>query len=131
MKNILLLIFLICGFCPLISNAQSDGLPRGAYDVPYKRYESEAASLGGGASLRTSPNYAQSNPASEASDQKYVALPGNGSFVTWTMNNSGAGVTFRFTMPDASGGGAGLTGSLNFYVNIFIIVNYYLVTIKK
>lgn len=67
--------------------------------------------------MRTSPNYAQSNPASEASDQKYVALPGNGSSVTWTMSNSGAGVTLRFTMPDASGGGAGLTGSLNFYVN--------------
>jgi uncharacterized protein YjdB len=113
-KNYLLLLFLICALCPLISKAQSDGLPRGAYDVPYKRYESEAASRGGSAALKTSPQYNMSEIASEASDQKYVSLP-NGGSISWNMSNSGAGVTMRFTLPDA--GSTGQSGSLDLYVN--------------
>jgi uncharacterized protein YjdB len=99
----------------MISVAQSDGLPRGAYDVPYKRYESENATRGGGAVLYTSPQYVMSQIASEASDQKYVGLPSNGSSISWTMTNSGAGFNMRFTLPDL--GSTGQTGSLNLYVN--------------
>ena len=114
-KGILPVLFLL--LLNVSVKAASDGLPRGAYDLPYTRYESESATKGGSATLKVSTNYDQTNPASEASDQKYVALPSNGSSVSWNITNSGAGVTLRFTMPDAPGGGAGLTGKLGFYVN--------------
>ncbi len=116
MKKPLLFLLLLCGLGPAACFAQSDGLPRGAYDVPYTRYESENATKGGGAVLRTSPAFVQTDVASEASDQKYVALPTNGSFVSWPVSKAGAGVDLRFTLPDAPGGG-GVTGALSLYVN--------------
>lgn len=88
---------------------------RGA-TVPYTRYESEDAQIGGGASLRTAPDFNYALIASEASNQAYVALPSNGSYVEWTINQGGAGVDMRFTMPDSSNG-MGLNGSLDCYVN--------------
>ncbi len=88
---------------------------RGA-TVPYTRYESENAQLGGGAILRTAPDFNYALIASEASNQAYVALPSNGSYVEWTINQGGAGVDMRFTMPDSSDG-MGLNGSLDCYVN--------------
>ncbi|GFZ33598.1 glycosyl hydrolase [Clostridium zeae] len=88
---------------------------RGA-TVPYTRYESEDGTLGGGAVLRTAPTFDYSLIASEASNQKYVALPTNGSYVEWTVNQGGAGVDMRFTMPDTADG-MGLNGSLDCYVN--------------
>lgn len=88
---------------------------RGA-TVPYTRYESEDGSIGGGAVLRTAPTFDYSLIASEASNQKYVALPTNGSYVEWTVNQSGAGVDMRFTIPDTADG-MGLNGSLDCYVN--------------
>jgi uncharacterized protein YjdB len=112
----LILLLLLCGLCPAVSFAQSDGLPRGAYDVPYTRYESEDATRGGGAVLRSSPAFVQTDVASEASNQKYVGLPTTGSSVSWTMSKPGAGVDLRFTLPDASNGN-GVTGALNLYVN--------------
>ena len=100
--------------------AQSDGLPRGAYQLPYTRYESEDASRGGGATLQQSPQFVQTDIASEASNQKYVSLASNGAYVSWTVAQPADGVTLRFTMPD-NGSGTGLTGSLNVYVNnIFV-----------
>jgi uncharacterized protein YjdB len=119
MKKIIILLLVLFGFCPLITHAQSDGLPRGAYDVPYKRYESESAAKGGGAVLYSSPEYIMSQMASEASDQKYVGLTSNGSSISWTMTNAGAGVNMRFTLPDA--GTTGQTGSLNLYVNNVLV----------
>lgn len=88
---------------------------RGA-TVPYTRYESEDAQIGGGAVLRTAPDFNYALIASEASNQAYVALPSNGSYVEWTINQGGAGVDMRFTMPDSSDG-MGLNGSLDCYVN--------------
>lgn len=88
---------------------------RGA-TMPYTRYESEDASLGGGAILRSAPDFNYALTASEASNQKYVALPSNGSYVEWTIGQGGAGVNMRFTMPDSSDG-MGLKGSLDCYVN--------------
>ncbi len=88
---------------------------RGA-TMPYARYESEEASIGGGAVLREAPDFNYALTASEASNQKYVALPTNGSFVEWTIGQGGAGVNMRFTMPDSSNG-MGLSGSLDCYVN--------------
>jgi hypothetical protein len=88
---------------------------RGA-TMPYTRYESEDSTTGGGASLRQAIDFNYSNTASEASNQKYVALPSNGSYTEWTVNQGGAGVNMRFTMPD-SNDGMGLKGSLDVYVN--------------
>lgn len=88
---------------------------RGA-TMPYGRYESEDGSIGGGAVLRTAPDFNYALTASEASDQKYVELPSSGSYVQWTIGQGGAGVNMRFTMPDSSDG-MGLNGSLDCYVN--------------
>ncbi|MCY1712693.1 CARDB domain-containing protein [Caproiciproducens galactitolivorans] len=84
--------------------------------VPYHRYEAEDASIGGGAILRSAPDFNYDLIAAEASNQKYVALPTTGSYVEWAVNQGGAGVDLRFTMPDSSDG-MGLNGSLDCYVN--------------
>lgn len=84
--------------------------------VPYTRYESENAQTGGGAVLKTAPDFNYALTASEASNQAYVALPSNGAYVEWTISQGGAGATMRFTMPDTSDG-MGLNGSLDCYVN--------------
>nr|WP_164472870.1 discoidin domain-containing protein [Cohnella candidum] len=90
---------------------------RGA-SMPYSRYDTEDGTLGGGAVLRTAPNFDQALTASEASAQSYAALPSNGSSIQWTVRpgQGGAGVTLRFTMPDTSDG-MGQNGSLDVYVN--------------
>jgi subtilase family serine protease len=88
---------------------------RGA-TMPYARYESEDAAIGGGAVLRSAPDFNYALTASEASNQKYVELPSSGSYVQWTINQGGSGVNMRFTMPD-SADGMGLNGSLDCYVN--------------
>ncbi|ASZ09693.1 Ig-like domain-containing protein [Chitinophaga pendula] len=108
-------LLLLCFFSPP-AYAQSDGLPRGANLLPYTRYESEDGVRGGGASLQQSPQFVQTDIASEASHQKYVSLSGNGAFVEWTLTAAAQGVNLRFTMPDNSTG-TGLTGSLGLYVN--------------
>lgn len=96
--------------------AQSDGLPRGAYQMPYTRYEAENAALNGGAALEQSPQFIQTQIASEASDQKYVSLATNGASVEWTLTQPAQGVNLRFTMPDDNTG-AGRSGTLGLYVN--------------
>ncbi|NBD23874.1 glycosyl hydrolase [Paenibacillus sp. T1] len=90
---------------------------RGA-SMPYTRYDTQDASLGGGASVKSAPTFDQSLTASEASGQSYAALPSNGSYAQWTIRQGegGTGVTMRFTMPDSSNG-MGSNGSLDVYVN--------------
>jgi hypothetical protein len=90
---------------------------RGA-SMPYSRYDTDDATSGGGATLQSAPTFDQALIASEASGQRYVSLPSNGSYLQWTVRpgQGGAGVTMRFTMPD-SADGMGLTGSLDVYVN--------------
>jgi len=90
---------------------------RGA-SMPYTRYDTDDAVRGGGALLKTAPTFDQALTASEASGQRYVALPSNGSNLEWTVRagEGGAGITMRYTMPDSSDG-MGLTGSLDVYVN--------------
>lgn len=84
--------------------------------MPYIRYDSDEAILGGGAILVTSPDHSHENIASQASKQSYVKLPESGSYVEWTMHSVGNGVTMRFTMPDTEDG-MGQNGSLDLYVN--------------
>jgi hypothetical protein len=84
--------------------------------MPYTRYDSQDAAIGGGATIKTSPTIDKTNIASQASCQSYVELPSSGSYAEWTMETTGDGVTMRFTMPDSSDGN-GKTGSLDVYVN--------------
>src|SRR5258708_19080686 len=90
---------------------------RGA-SVPYKRYESEDGSWGGGAVLHSDVNFDYTQIAAAASNQRYVGLPTKGSYVEWTMaqRGGGAGVDMRFTLPDTANG-MGQSGSLDCYVN--------------
>ena len=111
-----LLSFAFVFWLPLTGAAQSDGLPRGATDMPYHRYESEAGTYGGSAVLYSNPEFLQEEIAAEASDQQYVGLPANGSFVQWPIQHVADGITLRFTMPDGPGG-EGEEGALDFYVN--------------
>lgn len=84
--------------------------------MPYVRYDSQQASLSGGAWLKSTSTMDRYDVASQASDQSYVELPGSGASAEWTMNSTGRGVTMRFTMPDTSDG-MGQSGSLDVYVN--------------
>ncbi|MGG6314297.1 carbohydrate-binding protein [Paenibacillus macerans] len=103
------------------NNNSSTGLtvyaPRGA-SMPYFRYDTDEATRGGGAALMSAPTFDQALTASEASGQKFVALPSNGSYAQWTVKpgQGGDGVTMRFTLPDSSDG-MGQNGSLDVYVN--------------
>lgn len=85
-------------------------------DMPYVRYDSGEAKLGGGAELKTADNWALEEIASQASNQSYVSLPDDGSYAEWTMNTAGDGIVMRFTMPDTEDG-MGQDGSLDVYVN--------------
>lgn len=94
--------------------------------MPYTRYdcnESGDAVLGGGASLKTSPNWDAANKASQASKQAYVDMPVGGT-VAWTLKSQGDGLTVRFTIKDNNVGGKGKAngydskeGELVFYIN--------------
>lgn len=103
-----------------IPGPKADGIAGAT--VPYVRYDSQKASLGGGATLKTSAMMDRFNIASQASEHSYVELPGNGASAEWTVhviedaNVVGRGVTMRFTMPD-TGDGMGQKGSLDVYVN--------------
>lgn len=85
-------------------------------DMPYVRYDSREAKLGGGAELKTATNWELEEIASQASNQSYVNLPGDGAYAEWTVNTSGNGVVMRFTMPDTANG-MGQDGTLDVYVN--------------
>lgn len=97
-----------------IPAADADG--RVGASVPYTRYDSTKASLGGSAVLKESKDWNKENIATQASEQSYVALPGSGAYAEWKMETTGAGVTMRFTLPDSSDG-MGVKGSLDVYVN--------------
>lgn len=84
--------------------------------MPYTRYDSETARLGGGATLVKSTNWKRMDIATQASKQSYIELPSNGSYAEWTMKTSANGVTLRFTLPDTSNG-MGQDGSLDVYIN--------------
>ena len=84
--------------------------------MPYTRYESENGTRGGGAALQQSPQFDQNDIASEASNQQYVSLSANGSYVEWTLAEAMQGVNLRFTLPDDATG-AGQHGKLGLYVN--------------
>lgn len=93
-----------------------DGQPRGCNEMPYLRYEAEAAGAGGGAVLRSAADFDAANTAAEASNRQYVGLPVAGAFVEWPVSQAADGVTLRYTLPD-SPAGTGVSGSLTIEVN--------------
>lgn len=113
-------VLLFACYAPVCIQAQSDGLPRGASNMPYTRYESENGIYSGGAALQSSVQFVQTDIAAEASNQKYVSLPSAGSYVQWKTTAAARGVNLRFTMPDNTTG-TGLSGSLNLYVNNVLV----------
>lgn len=98
-----------------IPEADNDVNSIGA-DMPYIRYDSCEAKLGGGAKLNASYDWDLEEIASQASNQSYVNLPSEGAYAEWTVDTRGNGVTMRFTMPDTADG-MGQDGSLDVYVN--------------
>ncbi|MBO5146315.1 MAG: right-handed parallel beta-helix repeat-containing protein [Lachnospiraceae bacterium] len=98
-----------------IPEADDNAMSIGA-NMPYIRYDSCEAELGGGAELKTSYDWDLEEIASQASNQSYVNLPGDGAYAEWTVETSGNGVTMRFTLPDTADG-MGQDGSLDVYVN--------------
>ncbi len=85
-------------------------------NMPYVRYDSSDAAIGGSAELLRSNRWELDQIASQASNQSFVTLPEKGSYAEWTMKSKGNGVTMRFTMPDTDDG-MGQSGSLDVYVN--------------
>jgi uncharacterized protein YjdB len=121
MKKIIILLLVLCGFCPLITHAQSDGLPRGAYQMPYTRYEANAAAVGGGATMLAA-TFDQKQTQSEASDQTCASLNATNSFVKWNLTSAGQGLVLRFSIPD-NAAGTGQTGTLALFVGGTFVQN--------
>lgn len=94
--------------------AQANGIVGAT--MPYTRYDTDKAVIGGGAAVVSSSDFSNNNIATQASNQSYIKLPSKGAYAEWTMNTAGNGVTMRFTMPDTSNG-MGQDGSLDVYVN--------------
>jgi hypothetical protein len=111
-RNLIMIVFTL--LCQSLF-AQTDGIPRGA-QLPYTRYESENGARGGAAALQQTLNHDYNTIASEATNQKYVSLPSNGSFVEWTATAAFQGVNMRFTMPD-NATGTGNNGALALFIN--------------
>jgi len=84
--------------------------------MPYLRYDSNEAAIGGGAVIANSNNFYNDNIASQASEQSYIRLPKSGAYAEWIVEEDAKGFTIRFTMPDHEDG-YGLEGSLDVYVN--------------
>ncbi|MDB5119128.1 MAG: uncharacterized protein JWN56_346 [Sphingobacteriales bacterium] len=85
--------------------------------VPFKTYEAENGTLGGGAAIRslgampTAPT-----PELEASGQKFVELNATNESISWTTNDPTNTIVVRASIPDEATGG-GITATLNLYVN--------------
>ena len=98
---------------PLSATGQGASFPY----IRYRAADSTVATYGSGATLKTSPTFDKMNLASQASNQAYVQLSSSGSYVQWTVaQNNQAGVTMRFTLPDAANG-LGQNGTVGCYVN--------------
>lgn len=97
------------------ANVYAQSADRGAIQMPYTRYEADVASLSNANIIETT-NFNIESTAAEASQQKFVNLPMQGSSVEWTVSTPGDGVTMRFTLPDSSDG-KGLSGEVDVYVN--------------
>jgi len=98
------------------SASGSDLTKRGAYTMPYLRYDSQQSQYGAGAVQVSAPDFNPASPASEASNQEYVDLVSQGACISWTATQAADGITIRFTLPDAEKGG-GTKADLELSIN--------------
>jgi hypothetical protein len=87
---------------------------RGA-TVPFVEYEAEAGTLSGAGTI-IGPDTLVGTLAANASGRRAVTLAATGDAVEWTTTAPASGLTVRYSLPDAPGGG-GLTGNLALYVD--------------
>jgi hypothetical protein len=98
------------------SDKQSD--KRGAYTMPYVRYDSKDAKTGGKAKREKAKNFDFRKTAAEASNQEYVALSTTKDYIGWKVKDRANGVTIRFTLPDNKEGvSVGQKSDIDIYVN--------------
>jgi hypothetical protein len=93
------------------------GAPRPARGatVPFVEYEGEAGTVVG-TSTSIGPDTLAGTLAANASGRRAVTLAVAGDGVEWTTTAPASGLTVRFALPDAPGGG-GLTGTVALYVD--------------
>ncbi len=89
---------------------------RGAYTMPYLRYDSKEAVLNGNPQVEYSPDFDQNRTASEAFNQEYVILDNPKESMKWTITKPADGLTVRFTLPDDPKGN-GTTAVMGIYAN--------------
>jgi hypothetical protein len=115
-----------CASCGTSNSSEQQHI--GAYKMPYVRYDSREAEIGGNAERLSAPDFDKTKTASEASNQEYAALKTTADFVAWKVNNTANGITVRFTLPDASiidknlnpsdkGESTGQKSDINIFVN--------------
>jgi archaellum component FlaF (FlaF/FlaG flagellin family) len=98
---------------------------RGAYTMPYVRYDSNVAEIGGAARQETAFDFDYKKTASEAANQEYISLQTTDDFISWTVNTKANGVTVRFTLPDnKSGESVGQKSEIDFLVNGNVVKTY-------
>ena len=93
-----------------------DAGARAGAEMPYTRYDTEQARMGGGAAMIVSPDVDPYNIASQGSNRNYISLPSAGAYAEWTVATPGDGVTVRFTLAD-SADGMGIDSNLDVWVN--------------
>ncbi|MFC3932626.1 right-handed parallel beta-helix repeat-containing protein [Streptococcus dentapri] len=71
-------------------------------DLPYTTYEAETAAVANGAVIQHSLDI--ESTAIEASNQKYVELPEQGSSVSFKVKNPANAINVRYTIPDGESG---------------------------
>lgn len=86
------------------SGRASDPARRGAYTMPYLRYESSDATTEGLVMRRSAPDFDIRLTASEATGQEFAELTAPGASIAWTVTHPANGITIRFTLPDDSSG---------------------------
>lgn len=99
---------------PFTATAIENGEKVGAFNMPYKRYESNMATLSSGAIVKDT--YAEDQATAFASGNEYVELPVVGASVGWTVTEQADGVVIRFTLPD-NAQGTGTKSQLDVLVN--------------
>lgn len=91
----------------------TDAQQRGYYNRPYERYEAEESWCNTNGTF-LQPSEDQKTLQSEASHQQAVQLINQNSYISWTVNKAGDGLTIRFSLPD-NAAGTGTKGNIAIY----------------
>lgn len=117
MNRVFSFLFLFCCLGGLTDSAfsQAKSLQRGAYKMPYVRYEARINNVLNGA-IYKGPDFDVETTEAYASERSYVELPQQEDGVSWLLHSSGRGLVLRFTMPDTPSG-LGVNSALDIFVN--------------